>query len=237
MSENGFTPVTRKERNNWRLMVTTFHRGLTVVKSSRVLPIVLLIMAVWGVSSEGYDRLWEAHLWTSFTFPGFLDLKPVVWIGIISLSTTLLSLIVTEINRKRFESASRNPVRTVRWLMALSFLTVLAGIGLALTGNFTLAFCAVLVHGLAGSVAEPLFNTWLIHHTRPEVRATVISIVEQSNSVGQVIGGPAVGAAGKYYSIRTALTLSALLYLPVPFLYGWASRKDRNETIADTEPK
>lgn len=237
MSENNFQPVPQKNRNNWHLMFTTFRSGINAVKNSRMLLTIILITVVWGISSEGYDWLCQAHLWTSFSFSDFLELKPVVWIGIISLSVTLVSLIVTQINRKRFESVSRHPVRTARWLTALSFLTFLAGLGLALTGNFTIAFIAFLVYGVAGSVSEPLYNAWLIQHSPSEIRATVISIVGQSNSLGQIAGGPVVGVIGKLASVRTAITISALLYLPVPFLYGRASRKDRNETPEENKAR
>lgn len=227
MTENGFKPVPREKRNNWHLMLTTFRRGATVVKGSRILIIILLITVIWGVSSEGYDRLWQAHLWSNFTFPDLFNLKPVVWFGIISILTTLTSLTVTGLNRHRFESISRNPARIARWLTVFSILTVLAGTGLALTGNIIVAMFIVLAYGTIHSIADPLFSTLCIRNTRPEVRATVISIIGQSNSIGQVAGGPISGAVGKYASLRAALGLSALLYLPVPFLYGWVSRKKR----------
>lgn len=235
MGERGFKPLPRQERNNWQIMFTTFRRGISVVKGSAVLIVILLISVVSGISSEGYDRLWGAHLLTNLTFPDFLNLKPVVWFGVISVSISLLSLVVTEVNRRRLEAVSRNPVRTARWLMILSVLTVLTGIGLALTGHFALAFAAVLVHGLVGSVSFPLFDAWLIQHIRPEARATVISIIGQVNAIGQIAGGPGVGAVGKMISIRAALTFSALLCLPIPFLYGWASHRKKEETSAQAE--
>jgi MFS transporter, DHA3 family, tetracycline resistance protein len=227
MSEHGFKPEPRQERSNWQIMFATFRQGTRVVRTSTILIVVLLISAVWGISSEGYDRLWEAHLLNNITFPVLGDLQPVVWFGVISIIGSLLSLVVTEANRRRLELVSRNPARTARWLMVLSALTILTGLGLAWSGNFLLAFTVLMVRGVVGSFSWPLYDAWLIQHIRPEVRATVISMMGQVNAIGQVAGGPGVGAVGKFASIRAALTVSALLYLPAPFLYGWVLRRDK----------
>jgi MFS transporter, DHA3 family, tetracycline resistance protein len=227
MSERGFKPAPRQERSNWQIMFATFRQGTRVVRTSTILIVVLLISAVWGISSEGYDRLWEAHLLNNITFPVLGDLQPVVWFGVISIIGSLLSLVVTEANRRRLEQVSRNPARTARWLMVLSALTILTGLGLAWSGNFLLAFTVLMVRGVVGSFSWPLYDAWLIQHIRPEVRATVISMMGQVNAIGQVAGGPGVGAVGKFASIRAALTVSALLYLPAPFLYGWVLRRDK----------
>lgn len=235
MGEHGFKPVPRQERSNWQIMFSTFRQGTRVVRASRILIVVLLISAAWGISSEGYDRLWEAHLLTNFSFPLIGNLEPVVWFGVISISGSLLSLAVTEANRRRLERVSRNPTRTARWLMVLSALTLLTGIALAWSGNFALAFAVLMARGVVGSFSWPLYDAWLIQHIRPEVRATVISMMGQVNAIGQVAGGPGVGAIGKFASIRLALTVSALLYLPAPFLYGWALRRDKGDSTEQSE--
>jgi hypothetical protein len=57
----------------------------------------------------------------------------------------------------------------------------------------------------------------------------------QVNAIGQVVGGPGVGAIGKFASIRAALTVSALLYLPAPLLYGWLPRNGKVDRVAEAE--
>ncbi|MBL8055649.1 MAG: hypothetical protein JNK29_03070, partial [Anaerolineales bacterium] len=52
-----------------------------------------------------------------------------------------------------------------------------------------------------------------------EVRATVISMVGQSNALGQIGGGPGVGLIGRR-SLRAALVASGLLLTPILVLYG-----------------
>jgi DHA3 family tetracycline resistance protein-like MFS transporter len=235
MSEQGFKPLQQQERSNFRIMFSTFRQGARVVRGSTVLVAVLLISAVWGVSSEGYDRLWEAHLLNNFSFPLIGNLQPVVWFGVISISGSLLSLVVTEANRRRLEQTSQDPQRTARWLLALSLLSIATSLGLAWSGNFILAFGVLMLRSVVGSLHWPLYDAWLIQHIRPEVRATVISMMGQVNAIGQVAGGPGVGAIGKFASIRAALTVSGLLYLPAPLMYGWLLRRGDPEAPQPAE--
>jgi DHA3 family tetracycline resistance protein-like MFS transporter len=47
----------------------------------------------------------------------------------------------------------------------------------------------------------------------------VISMVSQANAIGQVVGGPPLGALAGRASIRTALVVSGLILTPIPLLY------------------
>src|SRR5690606_34767804 len=69
MPETNFHPVSRHERTSWQAMGDTFREGLGAVRGKPVLVTILIIAAIWGMASEGFDRLWEAHLLASFTFP------------------------------------------------------------------------------------------------------------------------------------------------------------------------
>ena len=235
MSEHGFKPLPQTDRSTFRVMFATFRQGTRVVRGSTILIAVLLISAVWGLSSEGYDRLWEAHLLTNFTFPALENLQPVVWFGVISIAGSLVSLVVTEVYRPRLERISQQPQRTARWLLGLSLLSIATSLGLAWSGNFALAFGVLMLRNVAQSLHWPLYDAWLIQHIRPEVRATVISMMGQINAIGQVAGGPGVGAVGKFASIRAALTVSGLLYLPAPLMYAWLLRQAKPEPLPTGE--
>jgi hypothetical protein len=54
----------------------------------------------------------------------------------------------------------------------------------------------------------------------PGARATVISMNSQTNAIGQIGGGPALGWVGNSVSIRAALLGSALLLTPIVALYA-----------------
>jgi len=54
------------------------------------------------------------------------------------------------------------------------------------------------------SMSEPLFGAWQTRVIPSEGRATVLSALGQGDAVGQVLGGPVVGAIGTVMSIRAA---------------------------------
>jgi DHA3 family tetracycline resistance protein-like MFS transporter len=51
------------------------------------------------------------------------------------------------------------------------------------------------------------------------VRATVLSMNGQADALGQVAGGPLIGAIGSAFSMRVALVFSGLLITPALALY------------------
>ena len=73
--------------------------------------------------------------------------------------------------------------------------------------------------------------TWLVQNIDPKVRATVLSMSSQTNAIGQIAGGPGVGALGKA-SLRAAITASGLLLSPALPLYARALRHSRAEATA-----
>jgi DHA3 family tetracycline resistance protein-like MFS transporter len=56
----------------------------------------------------------------------------------------------------------------------------------------------------------------------------MFSVSGQANAIGQIAGGPAVGAVGNT-SMRAALVVSAVLLAPVAPLYAAARRHDADE--------
>lgn len=108
------------------------------------------------------------------------------------------------------------------WLDAI---LLVSAIGFGLAGQFWLAVVACLVIGTVRNVANPVFATWLnrnIEHS--SVRATVLSITNQADAVGQWTGGPAIGVIGNVFSIRAALVAGGLCMAPALALYGRAIR-------------
>lgn len=59
----------------------------------------------------------------------------------------------------------------------------------------------------------------------PQVRATMFSVSSQVDAIGQIGGGPVVGAIGNVVSVRAALVASALMLSPVLPLYSLAIRR------------
>jgi MFS transporter, DHA3 family, tetracycline resistance protein len=227
MPENNFHPAPKTERRTWRDMGNTFLSGLRVVRGRPVLITILLIALLYGLYSEGFDRLWTAHFLTNFTFPALGQFKPVVWFGIFSVVGTLLTLGATEVVRRWIDIALQRIL--IRALFVLNALGIVSLLVFALAGNFFLAVVAVLLIRVFRSVNEPIYTTWLTQNIESKVRATVISMRGQVDAFGQIVGGPPVGYIGTAFSIRAALVAASAILSPVLLLYTYAARKSKEK--------
>lgn len=223
MPETGFTPAPRGDRSPFRLMGDTFRSGIAVVRGRPLLMLMLAMGVVGGISSEGYDRLWEAHFLTTFTFPALGQLQPVVWFGIIGVAGTVLGFAVTALTGRWLEGLQGDrAARSLAWLTAGRVL-LLAGFGLA--PSFGWALAAFLAAGVVGSLWHPIYRAWIHESIDSGVRATVLSMMGLTDALGQSAGGPLVGAVGTRFSLRSAMVLTAGLLAPGVGLFARARRR------------
>jgi MFS transporter, DHA3 family, tetracycline resistance protein len=220
MPERGFQAAPRAERATWGALLGTFRESLRLVRASRLLLALLAVGVVAGAAGEGFDKLWEAHLLLDLRLPGLGGLDPVVWFGIINGGTALASLFVAALLQRRMDALSGDSSGVARALLAISALLAVSVIVFGLAGSFALACTALLARAVLGSLADPLYRTWLIQQTSPRTRATMLSISSQANALGETAGGPLVGAVGTIFSLRGALILSGLMLAPVVALYA-----------------
>lgn len=235
MPERGFTPAPHGDRSPLRVMSATLRAGASVVRHSPTLKLLLVVGIFAGIASEGFDRLWEAHLLTNFRFPVIGDLEPVVWFGIINISFSLITLLIIEIVRRPLEQASRSPARTARLLLVLNMLSVASIVGFGLAGNFALALASLLVKTLIGALAGPLYRAWLVQNIDSSVRATALSMISQTDALGQTIGGPGVGVIG-LRSLRAAMVTAGVLLAPQMLLYARVIRQDATTATSPKTP-
>jgi DHA3 family tetracycline resistance protein-like MFS transporter len=234
MPETGFDPTPRGERTSWQHMTATFRDGLAVIRARPVLLSFLVIAVFFGMTSEGIDRLWEAHLLTNFAFPALGGLTSLVWFGLISVAGSLLYLGGTEVVRRRVNTDQSGAV--VRALIVLNVLAIGALILFGIADSFALAVAAFLIYGTCRGLGGPLHGAWLARSIDPRVRATVLSMISQVDAVGQVAGGPVIGAVGKVFSIRAALVLTGVLLAPTLPLFVRAGRRARTAQEAVEMP-
>jgi MFS family permease len=106
-----------------------------------------------------------------------------------------------------------------------------------LSGGIAAAYSAIVVYRVARSLTYPLEMTWLNRQIDDSsVRATVISIVGQSDAIGQVGGGPVLGIFGNAFGIRAALVAGAALLAPAIGIFGRAARHGGREPELDALP-
>jgi DHA3 family tetracycline resistance protein-like MFS transporter len=229
MPETRFSPVPREAMEGAvRTMVRTGHAGVKLVRTTPLLLLILGISASWGAWSEGYDRLSEAHIIRDVGLPSFFGLSFVAWFGLISAASLLLSIFVASPVNRRLERAEQLTV--TRTLLVLNTALIGTVVVFGLAGLFWLAVLAMLLTNVARSLVMPLFMSWLNQSiTHSNVRATVMSITNQADAVGQWTGGPAIGGIGNAFGMRAALVSGAFLLSPALALYARAIRHGGHE--------
>ena len=228
MPEHGFTPAPRAG-------LAPAVEGAKLVRRKPVLLLMLGIAACWGMSSESFDRLWEAHFLRDVGLPHIGALQPVVWFGILSIGSLLIGIAVNTLLARRIDGAS--PRRLARSLLLANVLLVVAVAAFGLAGGLALAVSAYWAARTLRGVGAPLFVTWLNRNIEDSsVRATVLSISEQADAIGQWAGGPAIGAVGNLFGLRAALLVGAAVLSPAVALYGRALRHGGEEPELEVLP-
>ncbi len=239
MPEYNFSPSSAGDRESWRKMGRTFREGVHVVRSSQILMLMMAIALIYGLASEGLDRLWEAHMLANFIFPTEVILEPVVWFGIINIVQILLTIVVTELIR-RFVKVE-NQLIAVRLLLIMNILIVTGLVAFGLAPGFIIAISSIwTVFSLRGANA-PLYSAWFNKGLKSEIRATVISMRGQLDAIGQLIGGPIIGVIALQAGLRVAMLGVGLMLAPAVILYTRTLRlltqnkEAKSVTIAHTD--
>lgn len=209
MPENGFQPAHRDNLSSWQIF-DTFRASLKEVRGHAVLRSVIFIGVIIGMSVGGYDSLYTPHIIQNFEIPLF---EPVIWFGVMFGGVTLLSIPALEITKRYLKNNPQFPVSfTLAWF---AIGTIIGNLIFVWTGNFYIALLAYWISQTLRSTTKPIFMAWINRHTTSSVRATVISMYWQSNGFGNVIGTPILGQIASQFSLRLALSLSAIALFPV----------------------
>ncbi|MDE3228516.1 MAG: MFS transporter [Chloroflexota bacterium] len=190
----------------------TLQRSWRLLLSRPTLLLILGIELFGGLSSEGFDRLGDAHFLLDTGLPRLGPFQPVVWFGVFSASILLLGLLATELARRRVDVNSHRVV--ARTLLVLTVVIIVGMVAFGLAGAFWFAAAMYLVVNVVRRVSNPLYTAWLNQHTEPATRATVLSLEGQADALGQIAGGPAVGAIGAAVSLPAALVVAGLALTP-----------------------
>ncbi|HAT4334531.1 TPA: tetracycline efflux MFS transporter TetA(P), partial [Clostridium perfringens] len=191
MPENNFKPSAPGDLNTFKKMVYTFKSGLKIVKSKSIIMILLAVTLFYGLSSEGYDRLSNAHFLQDTTLPKLGNLSSVTWFGIFGILGMILSFIVMHFMAKNLKNEDNR--KNGKLLLCINILYISSMLIFALTKNFSLMLIAYLATNTFRIINEPIFSAWLNGHIDDNSRATVLSINGQMNSLGQILGGPIIG--------------------------------------------
>ena len=233
MPEHSFSQTAKMERPSWKTMRQTVSVGGRLVRSSPLLITLLCLAAFYGMSSEGFDRLWVAHMLLDITLPTLGPLNSVVWFGIIRGGGMIFSIIVAEAIRRFIDTSKHQTVS--RLLFIINTLQVISMVIFGLAGNFALALAAYWNTSILRETNQPIYTAWLAQNIDARVRATVISLSGQLDAIGQITGGPIIGVIGTLVSIRAALVSTAALLSPTLLLFVRANSQGKKVDIERVE--
>jgi DHA3 family tetracycline resistance protein-like MFS transporter len=184
-------------------------------RAPRLVPGLVLLLGMtfaFGLWSESYDRLSGAFLLEDIGLPTLFGLGPAMWFSLIAVAVALGGIGVTEWATRR---TARLGSGAIIGMLVLFTAVILAGvIGFSLARGFWVALVFLLLVSVTRPLYEPLVNGWLVVRVEPKVRATALSARDMFDSGGQIIGGPAVGAIGTAFTLRTALLTGAAMLAP-----------------------
>jgi DHA3 family tetracycline resistance protein-like MFS transporter len=212
MKEDHFEPARPGERETWSAMGQIFMKGVVEIRGHPILALMLVITMVFGMFSEGIDRLFTPFLIESFEFPALGDLASVTWWGIIAAVSSLFGLAATTIARRKVDL--ENQVRMTRVLAVCLLMVSIGVLALANLESFYLVLACYWLVGAFRSAYGPVMTAWLNRLFPEESRATLFSMYGQGDAFGQTAGGPVIGWLAKNAGIGFALSVSALSLLP-----------------------
>jgi DHA3 family tetracycline resistance protein-like MFS transporter len=213
MPETGFRRVPPAERETWTALRTTARNGFGAIRRSRALMLLAVAAALAGAASEPFDRLWQAKYLKEVHFPTFGGWSDLTWFGILNVASLLLGIALSTFARRRVKevTSERTLTRIVASLMALQ---VVGLVIFGLSGGFLFATIGFFLYSRSRSLQRPFYSSWVIPMIDPDVRATALSAMGQADAIGQVVGGPAIGAIGTAVSLQAALLGGAALQAP-----------------------
>lgn len=221
MPENGFHPTRPENRNSFQHMADIFKKGIATVRSRPVLLSVLGIGFIYGLYSEGWDRLWVKYLVDHFTLPHIFGMNEVAFFGILRASGMVVSILVTRQVEKRLDANHAPSIaRAMVWITVLLSASIFT---FAFSPALALSILAVTSVGVLRNIMGPLYNAWVNQRLDPESRATVLSMSSQVDAIGQVASGP-VAALISLASVRAAITMASLLLTPALPMIARANR-------------
>ena len=133
----------------------------------------------------------------------------------------------TEFVNRRVDT--NNQVIVARALQIIVALLMALMVVFGLAWNFGVALIAVLALKPIRGMNYPLATAWMNQHVESSVRATVFSIRNQGDALGQIIGGPIIDAIATLVSLPAEMVVAALFLIPALYVYlaKWTLVKSR----------
>ena len=222
MPEQGFKPVKPEDRNTWQHMRDIFSKGMGAVRSRPALMSILGVGLIYGLYSEGWDRLWVKYLVDHFTLPSVFGMNDVAFLGLLRIGGLVLSIIVSRWVEKHLD-VNHSP-SVARAMMLFTALLSASIFIFAFSPLLIISITTVCIVSISRNIISPLYDAWINQRLDSDTRATVLSMSGQVDAFGQIISGPLAGLVS-LWSVQTAIAFASLLITPALPLLGSANRK------------
>lgn len=227
MKEEHFKPAGKEERvSGWLHMKDNVKKIVYYSRASFILRILLLIALLFGLYSEGFDRLWITHFIDAANFSEFTDSELVLFMGAIKFVVVLLSFAALHYIGK---GSIYKQQRYIYFALFIGSVLIIGSLlGFALTTFTTSLLVFYIIIQVSRESMYPLMDVWLNKLiVDSKTRATFFSVKGQVDAIGQIAGGPVIGLVAANFMVKTALVVSALLLSPVLLLYYLVLKKER----------
>jgi MFS transporter, DHA3 family, tetracycline resistance protein len=229
MPEIRFAPTKPENRNTWQHMGDIFRKGISAVRQRPALMAVLGVGLIFGLYSEGWDRLWVKYLVDNFPIPHIFGLNDIAFLGLLRAGGLILSILVTQQVGKRLDAGHAPSIaKGMFWLTGALALAIFM---FALAPVLAVAVAAILLVSITRNVLGPLYSAWVNQRLDSDTRATVISMSGQVDAIGQIASGPLAGVVS-LWSIQAAIAFASFLLTPALPLIGRANRLHAEESPA-----
>lgn len=211
MPETGFSPAKPENRSNLAHMLQIFKEGLSAVKDHPNLLTILGVGFVFGLYSEGWDRLWVKYLLDNFSISETFGITEIAFFGLLRSGSLILSIIATHWAEKRIDTGSTRAISTS--LFSITAMLASSIIVFAISPILTLCIAAYAMVSITRNLTSPLMTAWVNNKLDPKTRATVLSISGQVDAIGQVGSGP-IAAVISLISLPLAISFAGVLLIP-----------------------
>jgi MFS transporter, DHA3 family, tetracycline resistance protein len=222
MAEQGFRPVKPHERKPFQHMMDIFNKGIQTVRMRPTLVAVLGVTLFYSLTSS-LDRLWTWHLVHHFDLPILFGNNALGFFGFLNLGGILLAVLLTHQVGRNFKTFKPQRVGQLMFVVTAVTAGSIAAFGWA--PFLGLAVVLYMIIYSLGEVTDPLLMAWTNQRLDPDVRATILSMTGQAESIGQATGSLVIGALANIFTVPLALLAAGGLLIPALVFIRWANRQ------------
>ncbi|SEN88345.1 MFS transporter, DHA3 family, tetracycline resistance protein [Paenisporosarcina quisquiliarum] len=211
LPETKFVRVTREKGvSGITHMINTIKVGLSQIRGKTMLVSIAVVTLLWGLASEGFDRLYGAHFITNFDLS---EDESIYWFGAFYAIAFILNIGVLHFVEKNVKGRYADVLLLTNAVLTGTMLIF------AWTGHFWLAVAMYWVTSALRNVNYPLMSIITNEQIESKGRATTLSMFGQLDAFGQIVGGPLVGLFALYTTIAGGISASAFLILPILYFF------------------